>query len=88
MPGAHARGFNHLSIAICLVGGIDDKGKPEANFTPEQMRELRTLLDELLARYPNAKVLGHRDLPNVNKACPSFDVRAWIAAGMPAEIWE
>jgi len=27
--------------------------------------------------YPKAKILGHRDLPGVRKACPCFDVRKW-----------
>ena len=28
--------------------------------------------------YAGAQVIGHRDLPNVNKACPSFDVKEWL----------
>ncbi|MGG5832633.1 peptidoglycan recognition protein family protein, partial [Bacillus pumilus] len=35
--GSHAKGYNHNSIGVCLVGGIDDKGKFDANFTPAQM---------------------------------------------------
>ena len=27
----------------------------------------------------NAEILGHRDLPGVRKACPSFDVSSWLA---------
>ena len=34
---------------------------------------------ELTERYPKAQVLGHRDFPNVKKACPSFDVKQWLA---------
>ncbi|UZT50404.1 endolysin [Enterobacter phage 04_vB_Eclo_IJM] len=30
------------SVGVCLVGGIDAKGKFEANFTPAQMNALRT----------------------------------------------
>ena len=26
-------------------------------------------------RFPNAKVVGHRDMPNVHKACPCFDAK-------------
>lgn len=78
-PGAHARGFNHVSLGICLVGGVADDGKkPEANFTAEQWEALHVLVEDLLCDYPHADVLGHRDLPNVNKGCPSFDVRAWF----------
>ena len=59
--GAHARGFNAISLGVCYEGG-------------------------LLQRYPDAKVVGHRDLsPDTNyngivdpweriKECPCFEV--------------
>lgn len=79
--GAHAQNHNHNSIGICLVGGVAADGKtPEDNFTPEQMSALGNLLAALKFRYPKATVLGHRDLPGVRKACPSFDVKAWAEA--------
>lgn len=86
--GAHVKGYNSVSVSVCLVGGIDETGKPEDNFTAEQWRAADLLLALLRARYPQAKWLGHRDLsPDANgdgvitradwlKACPSFDVRA------------
>lgn len=77
-PGAHARGFNHLSLGICLVGGVAKDGKtPENNFTSDQFHALRRLLIGLNATFPEARILGHRDLPNVYKGCPSFDVEEW-----------
>lgn len=90
--GSHAYGYNGASIGICLVGGVnrevDRDGKddvdgprwdmvPANNFTPAQFNSLRTLLPGLLQQFSRAKVLGHRDLPRVLKACPSFDVRTW-----------
>lgn len=51
------------------------RAKPENNFTPAQFLSLWTLLDELKVDHPQAEILGHRDLPGVAKACPSFDVR-------------
>lgn len=77
--GAHVEGHNKHSIGICLVGGIDAKGKPENNFTHEQFKALRELLFGLLSYCPEATVLGHRDFPGVAKACPSFDVGGWWA---------
>lgn len=77
-PGAHASGHNANSIGICLVGGIDDKGKPEENYTDDQYASLAELLINLQNDYPGVEICGHRDLPRVNKACPSFDVRAWM----------
>lgn len=80
--GAHAEGYNKASIGICLVGGVDASKRmnPQDNFTPAQKDALRTLLYQLRALYPDATVLGHRDIPGVAKACPSFDVKAWWAA--------
>ena len=80
-PGAHARGFNHVSIGICLIGGVEsDVKKPEANYTHAQWDALEALIRDLLVMHPDAEVLGHRDLPKVNKDCPSFSVREWWAS--------
>jgi N-acetyl-anhydromuramyl-L-alanine amidase AmpD len=78
-PGAHAKGHNAYSVGICLVGGVDKNGAPDANFTLSQYRTLYQLLFEFDARdYPEARSCGHRDLPDVKKACPCFDVGAFI----------
>jgi hypothetical protein len=78
-PGAHASGHNANSIGVCLVGGndADNKALAECNYTRAQFRVLEALLNDLLSRFPNAAIMGHKDLPNVHKACPCFDVRAW-----------
>lgn len=75
--GAHVEGFNARSIGICMVGGVDKDMKPTDNFTPAQFDSLTTLLRRLKAEHPKAAIKGHRDFPNVKKACPSFDVKAW-----------
>lgn len=76
--GAHAKPWNDRSVGICLVGGVAEDGKtPEANYTQEQWAALEGLIMGLRSRYPGAEVVGHRDVPGVAKACPSFDVRAW-----------
>ena len=77
-PGAHARGFNHKSWGICLAGGVESDNKtPEANFTHAQWEALEWQVRDMLKQVPGAKVVGHRDLPNVSKACPSFDAPEW-----------
>ena len=79
MAGAHVEGYNGQSIGICLVGGIKKDGTPENNFTEDQMQSLAQVILELRQDgYAHAIVQGHRDFPNVAKACPSFDVRAWM----------
>ncbi len=88
--GAHAKGHNLFSIAVCLVGGVDEDGDAENNFTPEQW-ESATLVYRFLSRvYPAAEHLGHRDLSpdrdgdgrierhEFMKGCPCFSVKQWI----------
>lgn len=88
--GAHAAGHNANSIGICLVGGLDDERKPANTFTPQQFAELEVLLGELKAKFPKARIVGHRDLsPDLDgdgkverhewvKECPCFDVADWL----------
>ena len=76
--GAHVRGYNKNSIGICIVGGIDSKGKPQDNKTVEQEETLALLLSALNWDHPDADIKGHRDFPGVNKACPCFDVHQWL----------
>lgn len=77
--GAHVQGFNEFSVGICMVGGVDadNPNKAENNFTEAQFDTLKDLLLKLKEKYPKAKIQGHRDFPNVAKACPSFDAREW-----------
>lgn len=79
--GAHVSGHNWESIGICMVGGVDadDITKAEANYTEDQWAELEKLLRALHREYPSTTIQGHRDFPGVNKACPSFDVKKWVA---------
>jgi len=78
------RGYNKESIHIAYIGGIDAKGRPFNNMTLSQSEVMMSLVWALEKKYPNAKVLGHRDFPNVNKACPSFDVKSWLESYDPA----
>lgn len=82
--GAHVGKANTGNIGICYVGGCDAAMKPKDTRTAAQKQSLRTLIRTYRNRVPNIIVRGHRDWPGVAKACPSFDVAAWIAAGMPA----
>ncbi|MBQ3033599.1 MAG: N-acetylmuramoyl-L-alanine amidase [Deferribacterales bacterium] len=76
VAGAHCKGQNRVSIGVCLAGGIDENGNAEANFTETQFNALQDLVEQLLLRYPTAKVLGHRDFDK-SKECPCFDVAKW-----------
>ena len=69
------QGFNSVAINISYIGGVDAKNTPLDNRTPEQKASLLKLLKELRKKFPNAIIQGHRDFPNVKKACPSFNAK-------------
>lgn len=73
---AHVEGFNKESIGVTYVGGVDKNTfRPKDTRTEAQKKALTLLLKELRKLYPTAKIWGHRDFPNVKKACPSFDAK-------------
>ncbi|UUB18464.1 endolysin [Salmonella phage vB_SalS_PC192] len=77
--GSHVKDWNSKSVGVCLVGGIDDKGKFEANFTPAQMQSLKEKLADLKDMYPDAEIKAHHDV--APKACPSFNLSRWLKTG-------
>lgn len=78
--GAHVAGYNSVSLGICLIGGVDETGQPENNFTGAQFDTLEKTLKQWKKMFPNAIIQGHRDFPNVKKDCPCFDVKSWWAS--------
>ena len=75
--GAHAKGFNNQSLSICLVGGVDENNNPDNNFEDIQLQTLKAAINYYKYFFPDAAVVGHKDLKGVTKACPSFDVMDW-----------
>lgn len=69
------QGFNSVLINIAYLGGVDAKNNPLDNRTREQKSTLLGLLKNYKKQFPNAIIQGHRDFPNVKKACPSFDAK-------------
>jgi N-acetyl-anhydromuramyl-L-alanine amidase AmpD len=77
--GAHVGGHNSGNIGVCYVGGMDAAmAHPKDTRTPAQKAALLTLIRTYKGRYPGIKILGHNEWPGVVKACPSFDVAAWL----------
>ena len=76
VAGAHARKYNAHSIGICYEGGLNERGEPADTRTQAQKAALTALLRSLKTDYPDARILGHRDLPGVRKACPCFDAQS------------
>ena len=77
--GAGVYGFNETTWHVCLAGGKAEEGGWEANYTRNQYDTLRVLLNQKLAQYPGATVLGHSDFPRSNKRCPGFNVKEWFS---------
>jgi N-acetylmuramoyl-L-alanine amidase len=69
------KGHNATSLHISYIGGIDRAGRPMDTRTEYQKASLLREITHWRVKYPGAVVQGHRDFPNVNKACPSFDAR-------------
>lgn len=72
--GVHATGYNWCSIAVCYEGGLDAGGKATDTRTQPQKQALYHLLKQLRQEYPQARIVGHRDLPNVHKDCPCYSM--------------
>jgi len=73
--GAHAAGYNHKSVSVCMVGGMAEDNSAENNFTAQQWTALLDLVKQLKVDYPDADVIGHNEISE--KKCPSFDVQKW-----------
>lgn len=79
------KGYNSTSINVAYIGGIHSSGKGVDNRTEQQKKSLRSLLKVLHSRYPDAQIMGHRDIsPDTNgngivdpweriKECPCFN---------------
>lgn len=75
--GAHCTNHNARTIGICLVGGLNEEGKAEDNFTTAQRERLGILLRRLQCEYPTiTKITGHNEY--ANKSCPCFDVHEFL----------
>jgi len=72
VQGVHARGYNYCSLGIVYEGGLDENGNAADTRTEAQKASLVALLRSLKEDYPAAKIVGHRELPGVHKACPCY----------------
>ena len=77
LVGMHARHYNAHSIGICYEGGLNEQGQAADTRTPEQRAAMIALLRSLKEDYPQAEILGHRELEGVHKECPSFDCQEY-----------
>lgn len=77
--GAHVKGHNTGTIGVALFGGHGSTAGDDFfdNYTEDQNRALRELIDRLQGEYPSiTKITGHNQY--APKACPGFSVPAWL----------
>lgn len=77
--GAHAKGHNAHSIGICYEGGLNEQGHYADTRTEAQKKTMASLIVRLKQQFPTiVNIVGHRDLPGVQKACPCFDAHTLL----------
>jgi len=74
---------NSSCISVAYIGGVDKDNKPLDNRTDAQKHAMFNKIVELTEKYKGAVPMGHRDFPDVKKACPCFDVKTWLAEYEP-----
>lgn len=75
--GAHAKGHNSRAIGICCEGAYMTETMPAA-----QLAALKALIREVMAKYPGAKLLRHKDVNETD--CPGRNF-PWAEAQRYAE---
>ncbi len=73
-----AAGYNSISRHIVYAGGCDKKMKPKDTRTAAQKEALKRYVVDFHRRFPQIRIVGHGELPGVQKVCPSFDVQQWL----------
>lgn len=72
-----AAGYNSVSRHIVYAGGVARDGKtPKDTRTEAQREALAAYVRDFYRRFPDVQIVGHNQL--AAKACPSFDVPAWL----------
>ena len=80
-PSNGVAGYNSTSINVCYIGGVDKQGRAVDNRTDAQKESLINILKDLKSRYPDAEILGHREIwgqdpSKWHKMCPCFPAKA------------
>ena len=72
-----AAGYNSVSRHVVYSGGCAKDGKTAKDTrTPAQRKAMEAYVKDFHNRFPRVRIVGHNEL--AAKACPSFDVQAWL----------
>ena len=70
--GAHCKGSNFDTIGICAIG---NNTKSDHSWTDLQIEALHYLKRIIRTLWPDAWVLGHRDVAGTGTECPGLSIR-------------
>lgn len=72
-----AAGYNSVSRHVVYAGGVATDGKTAKDTrTQAQKQAMEAYVKDFHKRFPKVRIIGHGEL--AAKACPSFDVQAWL----------
>lgn len=72
-----AAGYNSVSRHVVYAGGLSADGKtPKDTRTAAQKAALENYVKKFHEAHPRVRIIGHNEVSA--KACPSFDVQAWL----------
>lgn len=78
------RGINSESRHVVYVGGVNQEGKPKDTRTDAQLCIMEGYVKSFIVEHPQIQIAGHNQF--ANKACPSFNVPAWLREiGIPEQ---
>lgn len=73
------KGYNSVSRHMVYAGGLAKDGMTAKDTrTAAQLKAMEEYVKDFHARHPQVRIVGHNEL--AAKACPSFDVQAWLKA--------
>lgn len=72
-----AAGYNSVSRHVVYAGGVAADGKTVKDTrTQAQRQAMEAYVKDFHKRFPKVRIIGHGEV--AAKACPSFDVQAWL----------
>ena len=72
-----AAGYNSVSRHVVYAGGVAADGKTAKDTrTQAQKQAMEAYVKDFHKRFPKVRIIGHGEV--AAKACPSFDVQAWL----------
>ena len=72
-----AAGYNSVSRHVVYAGGVATDGKTAKDTRNQaQKQAMEAYVKDFHKRFPKVRIIGHGEV--AAKACPSFDVQAWL----------